>query len=73
MADSPSSTRGHPREALAAVGPLVSFVGFWAAVGLPVIYIPLFVGGVIAPDPPVFLGIVAVHFLALALGHDRYR
>ncbi|MCO8265379.1 hypothetical protein ACOZ4B_07085 [Haloferax prahovense] len=49
------------------------FVGFWAAVALPFLYVPLLFGGLEAGEFTVFGGLLALNALALVLGHNYAR
>ncbi|WP_327054191.1 hypothetical protein [Halomicrococcus gelatinilyticus] len=53
------------------VAPPVQFVAFWAAISLPFLYLPLFSGGLESAEVTVFLGLVALHVVALFLGHGH--
>lgn len=47
----------------------VEAVGFWAAVGLPFIYVPLILRGLETPTMQLAVAVlIAVHVLALVLG-----
>jgi hypothetical protein len=46
------------------------FVGFWAAVALPFVYLPLLVGGIAGEEAVAFAGLVALHAVALLIGHN---
>lgn len=48
-------------------------LSFWGAIALPVGYVPLFVSGINTPsDLGVFLGLFAIHILAL-IGGRHYQ
>jgi hypothetical protein len=47
------------------------FVGFWAAVALPFLYLPLLVGGLEGQETLVFGLLLAANALALVLGHGH--
>ncbi|KAB1187783.1 MULTISPECIES: hypothetical protein [Haloferax] len=49
------------------------FVGFWAAVALPFLYVPLLFGGLEASELTVFVALVALNALALVIGHNYAR
>lgn len=53
-----------------AVTPLAA-LGFWASVGLPLAYIPLFLAGVV--DGAVAGQLLALHALAVVVGHSYGR
>ncbi|MFB6104712.1 MAG: hypothetical protein ABEJ57_06470 [Halobacteriaceae archaeon] len=49
----------------------VQTVSFWAAVGLPVLYVPLLLASpVTAGDERVVAALVTLHAMALLLGHS---
>jgi hypothetical protein len=50
--------------------PAVRFVGFWTAVLLPFVLLPLLVSGLIAERPLVAGGLLAVNLAGLVLGRD---
>lgn len=49
----------------------IEAIGFWAAVGLPIVYLSMLVSGI---DNQVrlvlFLGLIGLNFVALIVGHD---
>jgi hypothetical protein len=47
------------------------FVGFWAAVALPFLYLPLLVGGLGGQELLAFGILLAANALALVLGHGH--
>ena len=49
------------------------FVAFWAAVGLPFLYLPLLHGGLSGDRLVVFVGLIVANVAALLLGHDHRR
>lgn len=50
----------------------VEAAGFWAAVGLPFVYVPLLVAGVQTPAEQLAIGVLlGVHALALFLGRHH--
>jgi predicted thioesterase len=49
------------------------FVGFWAAVVMPFLYLPLLLGGLAAGETTVFVGLLLVHVAALVVGHEHGR
>lgn len=51
----------------------VRFVGFWLAVVLPLVYLPLLVGGLAAPETTVFVVLLALNILSLFAGHGYAR
>jgi hypothetical protein len=54
------------------MGP-VRFVGFWAAVALPFLYVPLLFDGIDGGRVLVFLGLLVANAVALVVGHDYRR
>lgn len=48
------------------------FAGFWSAILLPVIYVPMLVSGAVAARPSAFVTLLAVHAAALVAGHDYH-
>jgi hypothetical protein len=55
-----------------AVAPL-RFVGFWAAIAFPFLYVPLLMGGLQGNEATVFIALLAVNLLALVVGHEYNR
>ncbi|WP_228546297.1 hypothetical protein [Halegenticoccus tardaugens] len=51
----------------------VRFVGFWAAVALPFLYVPLLYDGLEGGRTIVFVFLVALNALALVAGHGHRR
>lgn len=52
--------------------PPVEAIGFWAAVGLPVIYLSLVAWGIESRTGlRVFLSLLGLHVIALVVGHDH--
>ena len=49
------------------------FVGFWAAVALPFLYLPLLYGGLQGHEVTVFLGLLALNALSIVAGHGYGR
>lgn len=49
------------------------FVGFWSAVALPLVYLPLLSGGLVGWQVPTFVVLFALNVLALIVGHDYGR
>ncbi|WP_380678032.1 hypothetical protein [Salinigranum sp. GCM10025319] len=47
------------------------FVGFWAAVALPFLYLPLLLGGLEGGETFVFGLLLALNALALVVGHGH--
>jgi hypothetical protein len=48
------------------------FAGFWSAVALPFVYVPMLAGGLTASQQSTFALLFAAHAVALVAGHD-YR
>lgn len=55
------------------VGSLLTYLGFWMAVGLPFLYLPLLLGGFLSPELPILAGILVIHLVALVVGRDYNR
>ncbi|WP_227353668.1 hypothetical protein [Haladaptatus salinisoli] len=51
----------------------IQFVGFWAAVALPFLYVPLFLNGLAGAELTVFSALLACNVLALFVGHSYGR
>jgi hypothetical protein len=51
----------------------VRFVGFWAAVALPFLYLPLLIGGFEGEETLVFGLLLVANALALVVGHGHRR
>lgn len=49
------------------------FVGFWAAVFMPFLYLPLLTKGLTTSETPVFVGLLLFHVVALVAGHGYNR
>lgn len=49
------------------------FVGFWLAVALPFLYLPLLLGGLSGGQTQVFVGLLGLNVLALLVGHSYGR
>jgi hypothetical protein len=49
------------------------FVGFWAAVALPFLYLPLLLSGLEGQETLVFGLLLAANALALVVGHGHRR
>lgn len=52
---------------------LVRFVGFWLAIALPLVYLPLLLGGLSGWQAPTFGVLFALNVVALIAGHDYGR
>lgn len=65
----PSSLVAPIGEALS--GP-VEFAGFWLAVALPFVYVPVLVGKLAGGKPSAFALLLALHAVSLVVGHG-YR
>ncbi len=48
----------------------IQFVGFWMAVALPFLYVPLLLDGLAGAELTIFLSLLACHVLALFAGHS---
>lgn len=55
-----------------AIAP-IKFIGFWAAVALPFLYVPLLFVGLGGGRGVVFLGLLAANVVALVAGHGHRR
>lgn len=65
--------RGRPGSLPPWVGPLVTTLAFWSAIVLPVLYLSLLVAGIDDTSGLLaFLGLFALHVLALVVGRS-YR
>lgn len=52
----------------------VRFLGFWAAIALPFLYVPLLFDGIDSGSRAVvFLGLLALNAVALVVGHNHRR
>lgn len=49
------------------------FVGFWASVSMPFLYLPLLAGGLEANELYVFVGLLLLNVLAFIVGHEYNR
>lgn len=52
---------------------LGEFVGFWLAVALPLVYLPLLVGGLSGWQATTFVVLFALNVFALIVGHGYGR
>lgn len=72
-----SAVDGHDelrlRRGLRRVTSPVQFVGFWTAVSLPFLYVPLLYGGLAGEEAAVFLQLLCLNAVALVLGHGYGR
>ncbi|WP_229110700.1 hypothetical protein [Halapricum desulfuricans] len=57
----------------ATIVPTVRFVGFWTAVVLPFVYLPLLFTGLDGATMDAFLVLLVVHVLSLLLGREYGR
>lgn len=49
----------------------VRVIGFWSAIALPFMYVPLLATGIdTAPEAAVFFGLLAANLVAIAVGHS---
>ncbi|WP_458210666.1 hypothetical protein [Haladaptatus sp. NG-SE-30] len=55
------------------IAPPVQFLGFWAAVSIPFLYLPLLPGGLPGTELTVFVSLLAFHVAALVIGHGYRR
>ncbi|WP_416839737.1 hypothetical protein [Haloferax sp. DFSO52] len=46
-------------------------VAFWAAVALPIAYLPMLAHGLTSANLPLFVGLLALHAAALVLGRGH--
>lgn len=49
------------------------FAGFWSAVVLPFLYVPLLTSGLTPAETTTFVGLLVLHVVALVAGHDYKR
>lgn len=56
--------RGRPTVAVRAAS-------FYAAIGLPMVYLPLIAGGVSVDQLPLVAALLAANIVALVIGHDH--
>jgi hypothetical protein len=49
----------------------IRFVGFWAAVSMPFLYVPLLAGGLEANEVYVFIGLLLLNLVAFVAGHEH--
>lgn len=49
------------------------FVGFWAAVSMPFLYVPLLLEGLTPGETSIFVGLLLLHVIALLAGHGYKR
>ncbi len=52
---------------------VVRFVGFWVAIALPFLYVPLLLQGLSNGDLLLFVGLLMANAFALVVGHDHGR
>ncbi|WP_254761699.1 hypothetical protein [Natrinema marinum] len=76
--NTPSERRDDQRGRLERAAPgfatPIRAVGFWAAIAMPILYVPLLVTGLSSSlDGLLFLALLAGHFLALYVGHAHRR
>lgn len=55
------------------LGRALEALAFWTAVLLPLVYLPLFVGGIGGQEPVAVGGLLLMNLLALIAGHDYAR
>jgi len=56
-----------------ALFPTVRFIGFWVAVALPFVYLPLLFTGLKGTTMTAFLLLLAAHVVSLLLGREYGR
>jgi hypothetical protein len=61
------------RRSLETLTAPLRFLGFWIAVALPFLYLPLLAGGLEGQQATVFVGLLFVNVVALVLGHEHGR
>lgn len=61
------------RQVLRLVGAPLRFVGFWLAVTLPFLYLPLLYGGLTGEQGVVFAALLGLNAVALVVGHGYQR
>jgi len=54
-----------------AVGATVRSVGFWSAILLPLVYLPLLSGGFGPQTGYIVIGLLALNLIALFVGHNH--
>ena len=59
------------RQGTHALGATVRGMSFWAAILLPLVYLPLLLGGLGSQTGFVFLGLLALNLIALFVGHTH--
>jgi len=61
---------GRLERAVPGLATSIRAVGFWTAIGMPILYVPLLATGLTSSlDGLLFLGLVVGHSLALYVGH----
>lgn len=70
--ESRSELQGGVASAARTLSGPFQFVGFWSAVALPMLYLPLLAGGFTGDEATTFAVLLAVHAVALVAGHG-YR
>jgi len=53
--------------------PPVRAAAFWAAIALPVVYLPMVATGVLWEQPLALLGLFVLNLVAFVAGHDHNR
>lgn len=61
------------RNSLRVAAAPLRFVGFWLAVALPFLYLPLLAGGLQGNEPVTFVALLGLNAVSLVLGHDHAR
>jgi len=60
------------RQGTLALGATIRRVSFWAAIVLPVVYLPLLSSGSGAETGYLVLGLLALNLIALFVGHNHH-
>jgi len=72
-ADETTSLSALARAAGEAARERLQFAGFWSAVLLPLVYVPMLAGGAAASRPSAVVALLAAHALALVAGHGHHE
>ena len=70
--DGPAGPLMYAESAVKTLTKPFQFAGFWSAVVLPFVYAPILVGGIAGGQRLTFVGLLALHAVALIAGHG-YR
>ena len=66
-----SQRNSRPRRAMSALKEPLQFLGFWTAIALPFVHIPLLLQGLDGPHvTAAFLALLVANLFALYVGHD---